>query len=390
MFQFTSIKIRSLLVLITSLVIFPVAAESSLTADLQSLVVDARSINTQLSALTLNTANGCSELSNAIHSVEDITKEIDEVSEHLTEPETLDVDALNALDDLSIISVSIASVLPVLSADISTMEASSDQADIQAALSAMLRLSNDIGVMADRILEMADKILIMANNIGEMADRILLTQQIQSSNMALTQAFILSTQENMIALNVTVDTSIYNNPLSDLITTGDTLSTDMNNTQLSESNMDSELADFENRINSYLAGVVSLLTIVNSDSSIASHYINDDTLIMLGDLSTVNLALANSLNRYAEEIRSVAADTDNAVLNDSVYSVLRLSRDIGVMAGRIIEMGNKIYVMADNIGLMSVRIVETQDLQQSNLNLTQSNLSTAQITTVSVISEFGL
>ena len=260
MFQFASIKIRSLLVLITSLVIFPVAAESSLTADLQSLVVDARSINTQLSALTLNTANGCSELSNAIHSVEDITKEIDEVSEHLTEPETLDVDALNALDDLSIISVSIASVLPVLSADISTMEASSDQADIQAALSAMLRLSNDIGVMADRILEMADKILIMANNIGEMADRILLTQQIQSSNMALTQAFILSTQENMIALNVTVDTSIYNNPLSDLITTGNTLSTDMDNTQLSESNMASELAGFENRINSYLAGVVSLLT----------------------------------------------------------------------------------------------------------------------------------
>ena len=281
-------------------------------------------------------------------------------------------------------------MLPVLSADISTMEASSDQADIQAALSAMLRLSNDIGVMADRILEMADKILIMANNIGEMADRILLTQQIQSSNMALTQAFILSTQENMIALNVTVDTSIYNNPLSDLITTGNTLSTDMDNTQLSQSNMASELAGFENRINSYLAGVVSLLTIVNSDSSIASHYINGDTLTMLGDLSTVNSALAKSLNRYAEEISSMAAGTDNAVLNDSVYSMLRLSRDIGVMAGRIVEMGNKIYVMADNIGLMSVRIVETQDLQQSNLNLTQSNLSTAQITTVSVISEFGL
>ena len=70
--------------------------------------------------------------------------------------------------------------------------------------------------------------------------------------------------------------------------------------------------------------------------------------------------------------------------------MLRLASDIGAMGGRIVEMGDRINIMADNIGLMSVRIVETQTLQQTNLELTQSNLSSAKISTISVISAFGL
>jgi len=62
---------------------------------------------------------------------------------------------------------------------------------------AMLRLSDDIGLMADRILEMADKILIMADDIGDMADRILETQRIQGENVRLTEANILKTQDNL-------------------------------------------------------------------------------------------------------------------------------------------------------------------------------------------------
>ena len=395
MFKFTRLRGKFTLPVILSLLVFPLItntthAASALTADLQALVTQGNSVSTQLSASSLNITNSCSELDSAITSVEAFSAAVEAISNNLSAPLSLDDDSISALDDLSIVSANIASVLPVLSADISTMASGAELADIQAALDTMLLLSDEIGIMADRILEMADKILLMADNIGLMADRILLTQQIQSSNMALTQAFMLSTQENMIALSITVDTSAYNNTLNDLISTGNVLSLEMNNTQLTESNMNAELTDFESRVNAYRNSIVLIFNTINSDSSIASFYINSDTLTMLGDLSTVNSALAKSLNRYAEEISSVAAGTDNAVLNDSVYSMLRLSRDIGVMAGRIVEMGNKIYVMADNIGLMSVRIVETQELQQSNLNLTQSNLSTAQITTVSVISEFGL
>ncbi len=52
----------------------------------------------------------------------------------------------------------------------------------------MLRLSDDIGVMADRILFTEEQIGIMADRIGEMADRILETQRIQNENIARVQA----------------------------------------------------------------------------------------------------------------------------------------------------------------------------------------------------------
>ena len=51
---------------------------------------------------------------------------------------------------------------------------------IQTASKTILRLSDDIGVMADRIL-------LMAKEIGIMADRIVQTQEIQSRNLIATQ-----------------------------------------------------------------------------------------------------------------------------------------------------------------------------------------------------------
>jgi len=397
MFNFTSLQAMSFLPAVLSLVVFAMAATvtkdveaSALTTDLQALVAQGNEINTQLSAISLTTDNSCTELGSASASVKTFTADIVAVSGSLTASLSVEADSLTALDDLSLVSTHMASMLAVLSGDVSTISLNSELADIQAALDAMLKLSDDIGIMADRILEMGDKILVMSDNIGIMADRILLTQQIQSSNMALTQASILTTQQNMITLSGTIDTSSYNIPLDNLINTGNALSLDMNNTALTESNMNTELAEFESRVNDYLNGIMFMFTTVNTDSSMASHYINSDTLTMLGDLSIANAALADSLNRYAQTVNTLAPTTNITVLNEAVYSMLRLASDISVMGGRIVEMGDKINIMADNIGLMSLRIVETQTLQQTNLELTQSNLSSAQITTVTVISAFGL
>ena len=403
MFNFTSIQARIVLPVILSFSLISTAAiagkpvdvepettVSPLAADLQALVTQGNDVNLMLSAMSLNSDNSCIELGSAITSVESFTAAIDTVTATITSPLSIDDDSLTALDDLSVITLGIASVLPVLSGDISAISMNTDMADYQASLDIMLKLSDDIGTMADRILEMGDKILVMSDNIGLMADRILLTQQIQSSNMALTQASILTTQENMILLSVSIDTSVYNIPLNDLINTGNVLSQDMNNSPLTESNMSTELAAFETRVNDYLNSVMFMFNTVNSDTAIASNFINGDTLTLLGDLSVANAALADSLNRYALAVDTLAPNTDTTVLSDSVYSMLRLAADIGLMGNRIVEMGDNISIMADNIGLMSLRIVDTQNLQLTNLDTTQANLSAAQITTVSVISAFGL
>ena len=400
----TSARLRArflfpVLSFVLTLVIFPVPSFAakpapepvpSLATDLQTLVTQGNDVNSQLAALSLTLDNSCIDLGGAITSVQGFTTAVNEMSGGLSAPLSLDVDSITALNDLSVLSAGIAGVLPALSTNISTITMTSDQADYQASIDAMLQLSSDIGTMADRILEMSDKILVMADNIGLMADRILLTQQIQSSNMALTQGFILSTQDNMVALSATVDTSAYSFMLTGLIDAGNVLSLDMNTAQLTEANMATELAAFESRVNDYLTDTLTLSVLVDSGSRLASHNLNGDTLTMLGDLSVINAALADALNRFALSVNTLAPTTDVAVLNDSVYSMLRLAADIGLMGSRIVEMGGDINIMADNIGLMALRIIDTQTLQQDNLDLTRSNLTTAQITTVSLIAAYGL
>jgi len=66
----------------------------------------------------------------------------------------------------------------------------------------ILRLSDDIGVMANRILEQSDLILEMADNIGLQAGQIIITQEQQSLNIAATQASLLTVQQLMIGLIV--------------------------------------------------------------------------------------------------------------------------------------------------------------------------------------------
>ena len=61
---------------------------------------------------------------------------------------------------------------------------------------AMLKLSDDILDMAEKIGDMADRILDMSEDIGDMADRMIDTQNIQSDNAALTQSNILEAQKN--------------------------------------------------------------------------------------------------------------------------------------------------------------------------------------------------
>lgn len=396
MFTYSPFQAKALLSATLALIIFvgtatlaKEAQSATLSTDLQSLVSQGNEINTQLSAISLNKDNACSELSTAVTSVEAYITAINTVSNSISTL-SVDVDSLNALDDLATISMNVSSVLPILSADLTSINLTSDMADIIAAMDAMLKLSDDIGVMADRILEMGDKILIMSDNIGLMADRILLTQQIQSTNMAMTQSFILGTQENIVALTRTVNSSVYALPLNALKDTAATLLTDMNSTPLTESNMNSVLTDFQNRVSRYLDSVSTLSNIINSNSGIATHFIDSDTLTMLGDLSVLNASLSSVLKTYSQTINTLAPATDIVVLDDSVNSMLRLAADIGLMGTRIVEMGDKINVMADNIGLMAINIVTTQMLQQENLELTVANIKAAQITTISVIAGYGL
>ncbi|SFV62750.1 hypothetical protein MNB_SM-6-641 [hydrothermal vent metagenome] len=88
--------------------------------------------------------------------------------------------ALDELDKLSIENVQLAKTVAYLASHHADNVSENYNTTLKETSKTILRLSDDIGVMADRIL-------LMAKEIGIMADRILKTQEIQSQNLAATQ-----------------------------------------------------------------------------------------------------------------------------------------------------------------------------------------------------------
>ena len=385
--RFTPFRAAALTLVLS---LFAIQANANLTTDLDTLVADLDLISADLNAITIQNGTACTDLGTLNTSIEDYIVSLETVTAQLAAPLSLTTEDLISLDALSKTVQGMASGSTTLSWDLLSIENTYDLVEYRAALSAMLRLSDDIGTMADRILEMADRILVMADNIGLMADRILITQQLQSSNIAQTQAAILVTQQNMVALSDSLSSIGYNLSLGLLNEETQLLATNMANTVLTETNMASELTALELNTTAVLNQTVSLYTLAMQNSQSASHYINGDTLTLLGDLSNIHKALAVSLETYANAVNTLAPVTDNIILSDATAAMLRLAQDIGIMSARIMEMSDKIIVMADNIGVMSGRIVDTQNIQQTNIELTQSSVLTTQNVTITVIKNMGL
>ncbi|MBU2537330.1 MAG: hypothetical protein KKH22_02745 [Proteobacteria bacterium] len=376
------------LVLALSFTLSALPAQAGLSTDLQNLVVQGTALRANLATISVSQGNTCTQLGGFNVSLENYLASIQGVYGQLAAPITLTATDLTALDTLSGLAKGMATDSVRLSLELRNIEALADLFEYRAALSAMLRLSDDVGIMANRILEMADRILVMADNIGAMADRIVLTQQLQSTNVALTQASMLTTQLNMIAMSESLSTIAYNLSLGLVVNESNALMGELGRTTLTSQTMAVDLSRLEAQSALLLNSTVSLYSWMSQNSQVASHYINGDTLTLLGDLSSLQMALAFSLEAYANTINQLAPLTQIPVLSDATASMLRLTADIGEMSGRIMEMTDKIIVMADNIGLMADRIVVTQNLQQANIELTQNSVNIAQNVTITVIQNY--
>lgn len=368
----------------------PWLAHAHLSTNLQSLITEHTAINQELNSITIAQGDSCTQLGSLNTTIEDYIASIEMVSGQLNTAVSLSSTDLDALDTLSQLSRASADDAVRVALELRDIENLYSLFEYRAALSAMLQLSTDIGTMADRILEMASRILVMADNIGAMADRILLTQQLQNSNILLIQSALLSTQQNMIAMSDSVSSIMYNLTLDQLSSDTQALLDDMNALTLDRFNMSTELAAIQSQTTLLLNQTINLYVWATQNSQLASHYINGDTLTLLGDLSTIHKALAMALNGYASAIQSLSPYTDNIILGDATAAMLSLTRDIGLMSDRILQMSDNIIVMADNVGLMSDRIVTTQNLQQDNIDLTRDSIITAQNTTINLIQNLGL
>ena len=91
--------------------------------------------------------------------------------------------ALDTLEKLSTQNVQLAKTVAYLASHQTDNANESYNNTLQTTSKTILKLSDDIGVMADRIL-------LMAKEIGIMADRIVKTQEIQSANRVATEKLI--------------------------------------------------------------------------------------------------------------------------------------------------------------------------------------------------------
>ncbi|MBU0943075.1 MAG: hypothetical protein KJ804_12035 [Proteobacteria bacterium] len=178
---------------------------ANFTTNLEQLVIDGNNLLANMENVTLSSFTMAAQLSTLENSTQLYLESVGDVYKSVatsTDNTTMDLtdEMLIPLQTLSTITASLTHSLVALSRQMTLLSAVTSATTIEASLASMLRLSDDIGVMADRILEMADKILIMANNIGLMADRILATQIIQSDNLKVLVDASLETQKNILLM----------------------------------------------------------------------------------------------------------------------------------------------------------------------------------------------
>lgn len=103
--------------------------------------------------------------------------------------------------------------------------------------------------------------------------------------------------------------------------------------------------------------------------------LNDEALVHDNLLQSQELlSLSQNLLTISQTLMNSASETDLAYIN----AMLRLSDDIGSMADRIGTMADRIVATELQIGIMADRILETIDMQNQTLGMTQANLLKAQ------------
>ncbi len=376
-----SLKVLVLLVAVA----LPLHAKATVTSDMQTLVSQANSLQSQLVDINLTADVICAPLVTAGQATGTMLESIEAVNGSLVAPITIDDSLMTALEDLSMTNVQISDQALRLGADLQLLAPSVDALSIKDGLTAMLQLSDDIGAMADRIGEMADKILIMADNIGVMADRIMLTQEIQSQNLALTQQSVLQTQTNMLTLVSVAETASYDLDLNSLVMQGELLAADLAATVFSPFTVKYQLADAADDVHAFLAQVKAMedsLEVLSAGSTVT---VDSSTLTSLVNLSIMAASVSTVLDGYILAVESMQSVLSDQSLDASLTSMLEMSADIGMLANSILEMADLILVMADNIGMTADQIILTQELQSGYLAISQTSILATQEMAIGII-----
>lgn len=365
-------------------------ARADLSQDVQGLVTQAQELDAQLKNITLNPNLLCGSMIAANLSAHNLANSITQVNDTIAAPIQIDSVTLAAIDTLSSTIPSLASENLRLSLDLKQLVTITKAITLKDGIVAMLQLSDDIGSMADRIGEMSDKILVMSDNIGLMADRIIVTQQLQSQNILLVQQGLLQSQTNALSLVSVVETSTNDLSLAKLKADGDLLVAQLSAIILNPLTMKTQLKTAASNVRTYLDEVKSAEATILDQSVHSTSYISTASLLNQQNITITLSTMATVINGYTIAINSLKTVTSRQSLSDSLKSMLQMSADIGLMANRILEMGDVILAMSDNIGMVANQALVAQQIQNTNIATTQASVLATQIFAVTLIKNLAL
>ncbi|MDD2274174.1 MAG: hypothetical protein PHP95_13765 [Desulfuromonadaceae bacterium] len=383
-------RLKIVLFMSACLILQAGTARADLSQDVQGLVTQAQELDVQLKNITLNPNLLCGSMIAANLSAHNLVNSITQVNDTIAAPIQIDSVTLAAIDTLSSTIPSLASENLRLSLDLKQLVTVTKAITLKDGIVAMLQLSDDIGSMADRIGEMSDKILVMSDNIGLMADRIIVTQQLQSQNILLVQQGLLQSQTNALSLVSVVETSTNDLSLAKLKADGDLLIAQLSAIILNPLTMKTQLKTAASNVRSYLDEVKSAQATILDQSVHSTSYISTASLINQQNITITLSSIATVINGYTIAINSLKTVTSRQSLSDSLKSMLQMSADIGLMANRILEMGDVILAMSDNIGMVANQSLVAQQIQSANIATTQASVLATQAFAVTLIKNLAL
>jgi hypothetical protein len=170
--------------------------------------------------------------------------------------------------------------------------------------------------------------------------------------------------------------------LQALLTEANSLKTKLAGTTLTADNICGPLKSAKSASSTHINNIATV------NSSLASPITLDTGMLTtLDSLSSAYVGIGSEAVRLSTSLNTLSASVDQLNTAEGISLMLALSDDIGTMADRIGEMADRILVMSDNIGLMADRIITTQNIQSSNLNLTLQNTLTAQTNVINLVSQ---
>ena len=393
-------RLKFIVILSISLMLLPVATNaghrgfSALFEDLEDILVEAEAANALLDNVALTDNGICEKLTQAHDNIHKLHSTVEELMEEVKEKVSIEDQAFKVLEQLSAVFVVMAtrnSDLSINSTAIKCSEAIHSYAEgmdsilsYSDTMSSILSMAHDIGALAHHMVEIADRIIVTNDVEDEVRKMAVKSLSLQNDNLKLTQSLNLVAQRNSLrSVNY-----LNNSPYSELyeqLFTGGALSNHAANAFLTNFNLARE---WEHLVKG-MDGLVSQVKLTHDKIRISTTSqvmtVDKASYVAMVEMSNMIRLITNAVEKMSETTEHLSFTTNDAVLRDSVGSMMEISTQILFMVDQVKDMSDIILQNGNKAGLTSDQLIAAKELQGINYQTTLATVESIQAKATSIV-----